>query len=201
MIPYHSHDVPKHNHQLPKADFRSETTAFQLLIWTYADERVRAASEEWDGDTFGPFISRSTPLGRLVDGVMGSGRGTINGQLYAHEDALQVDALVAAWCEHRSDEHHYLAWHFEKRMAPPHPSTLEPERKVPRLRPNGKPHMLYDHNRHPIGVVHDLVGHSPKQIAFADRMIRLFDGLLDLLMRENLKKWRVLERGLTVCAK
>ncbi len=192
MIPYHSHDVPKHNNQLPKADLRAEISAFGLLIWTYADERVRAASEEWAGETFGPLVSRSTPLGRLVDGVIGSGRGTINGMLYAHEDAVAVDGAVLAACGGRSDQHQYLALHFERRMVPPHPSTLEPERKVPRLRPNGKPHLLYDHNRHVIGVVHDLVGYSAKHIAFAAQAFAIYELILVSLASQNLSKWRVL---------
>lgn len=192
MIPYHSHDVPKHNNQLPKADLRAEISAFGLLVWTYADERVRAASEEWAGETHGPFISRSTPLGRLVDGVVGAGRGTINGMLYAHEDAVAVDAAVLAGCGGRSDCHHYLAWHLERRLAPPHPSTLQPERRVPRLRPNGKPYLLYDHNRNVIGEAYDVEGYSAKQIAFAEQNFQNYQLIRSKLLSQKLVKWRVL---------
>lgn len=197
IIPSRSHHNPKHHNQLPKADMRRETTAFRLLVWTYADERVRAMA---DGAEYGDGLSYgSTVLGRLIDGVEGSGRGTINGLIEIHEDALMVDSLVWAWYDHRPDYRAYLATHLERRVPPPHPSTLEPQRRVPRLKPNGKPHILYDNNRHAIGVLEDVVGYDAKQMAYADLHYRLFVGLLDVLKSQQLTKWKVTGRGLTVC--
>lgn len=197
MIPYHSHDVPKYTNQLPKADLRAEISAFGLLVWTYADQRVRAMA---DGAEWSDGQSRSgTLLGRLIDGIEGTGRGTINGLIEIHEDALAVDALVWAWYEGDFAHRAYLAAHLERRNTPPHPATLEPLRRVPRLRPNGKPHVIYDSNRHSIGVLEDLVGFDEKQIAYADVQYCLFIGLLDVLASQKLVKWKVKGRGLTVC--
>lgn len=200
FLPSSSHDVPikssHHPNEKKKADLRRETTAWSLLVWTYADERVRAAS---DGGEVGPSTKKSTVLGRLIDGDVGAGAGTINGWLEAHEDALAVDALVWAWYDQNVSHRAYLAAHLERRKPPPHPSTLEPQQRVPRLKPNGKPHVVYDQNRHAIGVLEDVIGYDATQIAHADYHYRLFVALLDVLIPIKLTKWKVISRGLTVC--
>ena len=178
-----------------KPDLRQEISAFKLLTWTYADERVRAAS---DGGELGPQVQSSTLLGRLMDGVEGTGRGTINGFMEIHDDALSVDALVWAWFDQNWSHRAYLASYLERRVAPPHPSTLEPERRTPRLRANGKPYVIYDRNRNAMGVLEDVVGFDAKQIEYATFHYALFVGLLDVLRGVKLKKWKVLGRGLTV---
>ncbi len=194
MIPSHSHHLPNFKNTLPKADLRAETTAFQLLVWTYADERVRAAGE---GGDYGPVAMESTLLGRLIDGVAGVGRGTINGLLEVHDDALAVDGLVWAWFDGNWSHRAYLASYLERRVAPPHPKTLKPLRRVPRLRANGRPYLLYDLNRNVVGVVEDVEGCDEKQLAYAGLQHRLFCGLLGVLSGIKLKKWKVVARGLT----
>lgn len=188
---------PKKKDQLPKADLRSEITAFRLLVWTYADERVRAANV---GGDLAPQAATSTVLGRLIDGDIGSARGTINGLLDPHQDAWEVNGLVLAWFDQNSTQYTYLASYLEKRLPPPHPSTLEPLRRIPRLRANGKPYYRYDASRHVIGMVEDEVGHDANQIAYAGLIYDLFIGLLDVLSTAKLHKWKVVGRGLTVCA-
>jgi hypothetical protein len=177
-----------------KADLRHETSAFALLVWTYADEHVRAAS---DGGDYGHEAKTSTLLGRLIDGVVGSGRGTINGLLEAHEDAMAVDALVWAWFDQNGSHRAYLASYLERRVAPPHPDTLERQRRVPRLRANGKPHVIYDHNRNPVGVLEDVVGYDEKQIAYASYHHRMFVELIGVLPGIHLTRWKVTRSGLT----
>jgi hypothetical protein len=193
-IPLASHYPPKYRNQPPKADLRQDITAFRLLVWTYADECVRAAS---DGEADLNGEKTTTVLGRLIDGDEGAGRGSINGLLIPHDDAVVVDGLVWAWLDQDWGKRAYYASYLEKRLAPPHPMSLEPERRVPRLRANGKPYVIYDHNRNRVGVLEDIVGHSAKQIAYADQMYCLFEGLLDVLQTIQLKKWRVKNRGLT----
>ena len=174
-----------------KADLRREISGFGLLVWTYADEHVRAAC---DGGTYGEVQHGSTVLGRLQDSVSGSGRGSINGLLNPHEDAMAVDALVWAWFDQNGSHRAYLAAHLEKRKAPPDPATLEPQRLVPRLRANGKPYYIYDRSRNVIGVIEDLVGHDEKQIAYARYHHNLFQGLLEVLPGLKLSRWKVVKR-------
>ena len=170
MIPYHSHDVPKHNNQLPKADLRAEISAFGLLVWTYADQRVRAASEQGLNDTLGPRVATSTVLGRLGDSVVGNGRGTINGRLEPHGDAWTVDEMVKAWFDHDGVRHAYVAWYLEKRRRVPHASEA-------------------------YLCLLEWKGHTAKHLAYVAEIYQLFDGLLNVLVGVETSRWRVVNRG------
>jgi hypothetical protein len=197
MIPYHSHVVPKVNHHLPKDDFkadlRAETTALGLLLWTYADERVRAASEQGLNDMLGPREPSSTVLGRLGDSVEGTGRGVINGRLEPHEDALAVDSLVRAWFDQDGVRHAYMAWYLEKRMGLPRASDLEPLHCVPKLDERGRLEVLYPlSGRHePYLCLLEWKGCSAARLAFVQEMHDLFHGLLGVLSGVKLSKWKV----------
>jgi hypothetical protein len=151
-----------------KADLRHETTAWRLVQWAYADEHIRAANVD-DGQ-YAVIRQESTLLGRLIDGVIGSGRGTINGKLNAHVDAFVVDGIVwQALRGRRGDIHHYnrLAQSFERRLPIYQEIVIEPLRFVQKRDERGRPEMLYPlRGRHePIACILTVEGHSPEDAA------------------------------------
>jgi hypothetical protein len=193
-IPYPSHVPPKHNNQPPKADLRREITAWQLLVWTYADERVRAASGSEAPDH---VASNGYSLMRL--GETGVSAGTVRGLLEPHEDALAVDALVWAWFDHDFQRRAALAAACERRKPLPQAAQLKPFRFLPKYKDNGKLWMEYRHGEHgPYCCVLDCEGYTQAQLQRVQDLHDLFVGLLDVMIGMRLSRYKVVTRGLTV---
>src|SRR5688572_1840830 len=121
---------------LVKADLRQPITAWKALVWAYADEHVRVATNS-------DFCRANTGYSSVdLEGAGGTG-GAINGFLEAHDDALAIDDTVRAWYDFDGMHYHHFATGLERRKRPPRGCELQPLRLVPKLKPNGKPEMIY----------------------------------------------------------
>src|SRR6185503_15471647 len=116
--------------QILKADLRQPITAWKALVWAYADECVRMATNS-------DYRVVNTGYSSVdLEGVGGTG-GAIGGFLEAHEDALAIDETVRAWFDFDGIYYHRMAIAAEKRKPLPQASELKPLRVVPVRRING----------------------------------------------------------------
>lgn len=179
--------------QVVKADLRQPITAWKALVWAYADECVRVATNS-------DYRLASTGYSSVdLEGAGGTG-GAINGFLEAHEDALAIDETVRAWFDFNGTYYHRLAVAAEKRKPLPRACDLRPLRVLPQYRPNGTVRMEYRSQGkhaepHYCLVAYD--GHTAEQLTEVQEHFDLFVALLDILPGLKLMKWRVAERGLT----
>lgn len=188
-----SHLVPMKKSQLPKADLRQPITAWKALVWAYADECVRVATNS-------DFRLANTGYSSVdLEGAGGRG-GAINGFLEAHEDALAIDETVRAWFDFDGMQYHRMAIAAEKRKPLLKASDLKPLRLVPEYRVNGTIKMEYRNQGkhaepHYCWVIYE--GHTAEELSKAQQLYDLFVALLDVMPGLKLRKWRVCERGLT----
>lgn len=180
-----------------KADLRREITAWRLLVWAYADECVRAAT---NGREQGPGVAASSAAVAYTSET-GLARGAINGLLNAHEDAWAIDDFVGRlWFAGHAHGRDFVASAAERRKPPVAADRLERLRAIPLLNARGAPHLLYtDSGKRPYLCLLDWQGHSEAEIAAHDALHRLFVALLDVLPGLVLSKWKVVGRGLTDC--
>ena|SRR6185295_2850277 len=178
--------------QVLKADLRQPITAWKALVWAYADECVRMATNS-------DYRLASTGYSSVdLEGVGGTG-GAINGFLEAHDDALAIDETVRAWFDFDGMYYQRLAIAAEKRRPPPKASELAPWHVVPVLRPNETIKCEYRTlGRHdePWYCLIDYEGTEPDQLEEAQKLYDLFLGLLGILPGLKLSKWRVEGEGL-----
>lgn len=176
-----------------KADLRQPITAWKALVWAYADECVRVATNS---------DYRRADLGYSsvdLEGAGGSG-GAINGFLEAHEDALAIDETVRAWFDFNGTYYHRLAVAAEKRRPLPQACDLPALRVVPERKVNGTIKIEYNSaGRH--GTPHYCLvlydGYTADELAKVQELHDLFIALLDIMPGLKLGKWRITERGLT----
>ncbi|MBG1232985.1 hypothetical protein [Aestuariivirga litoralis] len=167
-----------------KADLRREITPWGLLVWAYRDECVRAKS----GSQEGSFGHTDFVMARYGEGQ--APRGTINGFLEPHEDALLIDKIMADWFSGIDQGYVHTARHAEKGVMPVHPDKLERARLVPVLKPNGKPRMMYFSGA-AICCELEATGHTPQDIARHETYWDLLMGLLPVLKARAFTRWRV----------
>jgi len=179
--------------QILKADLRQPITAWKALVWAYADECVRVAT---NSDYRLPNTGYSSVD---LEGVGGTG-GAINGFLEAHEDALAIDETVRAWFDFNGTYYHRLAIAAEKRKPLPKAGELPPLHVVPEYRPNGALRIEYrSQGKHaePCYCLVTYDGYTADELAKVQELYDLFVALLDILPGLKLRKWRVGARGLT----
>lgn len=177
--------------QILKADLRQPITAWKALVWAYADEHVRAATNS-KGSWVRPGPS-SVDLGET------GGSSGIAGFLEAHDDAVAIDGMVKAWFDFDGMQYHRLAFALERRARPPRGCELQPLRLVPKLKVNGTPEMVYNgYGRHdmPLYCLLEIEGYDDAAIAKAQELYDLFVALLDIMPGLKLSKWRIVGQGL-----
>lgn len=179
-----------------KADLRAEASAWAVLVWAYADECVRAAGEEYRDS--GP-VRETSSTGRLMNMGLVQGRGSINGRLDAHADALAIDKKLRLWFDFNPNYYAGVAMAAEKRRRVPMGCELPPLRVVPHRRVNGAIKEEYTRmGRHdkPAYCLFDLEGCSGEEMAAAQQVYDLFIAFLDIMPGLKLSKWRVTQRGI-----
>lgn len=178
--------------QVLKADLRQPITAWKALVWAYANECVRVATNS-------DYRLANTGYSSVdLEGVGGAG-GAINGFLEAHEDALAIDETVRAWFDFNGSYYAHVAQTVEKRRRLPMASELQPLRAVPVRRVNGTIKEEYLGNgRHdaPAYCLVEYEGHTSDELQHAQELYDLFVALLDIMPGLKLSKWRITERGL-----
>ncbi len=135
--------------QLPiKADLRRDITAWKALVWAYRSECVRAVGEEELAEV--GAITRSSIL---MHSSSGRHRGTINGRLDCHIDAIAIhshllmllDAETALQVMKAAEAGEPPAWHL----------TLPRKRLVPGL-----------NRKTPYGVIHHLIDGRTRRASY-----------------------------------
>lgn len=196
IFPSSSRDLPVRNMPPVKADLRRETTAWRALVWAYADEHVRAATNFPRKDEQS-YASNGLALMRL--GETGIGGGAIHGLLEAHQDAFAIDALVAAWFEEWPEWRNGVAVYAERRRLPPRPEDLPrfaivgPERNA-----KGNPREIWNANGrkdYPFLCPLEVAGWHPAEIEKHAQFIVLFDELLVVMKGLKLDKWVITSTG------
>lgn len=197
MIPSRSHQLPNGIKHLPKADLRREITAWRALVWAYADETLRAAT---DAASAPGHLERSAGVVRYTD----QGRSNTQGcWLEVHEDAFAIDALVMAWFDHDGLRRDELARYAERRTPPPRQLDLQPLRCGPVYRANGAIKLEYPPRGRQVPYLCyvDYEGLPPHVVELKQRrqaeLHGLFLALLDVMAGLRLSKWKILGRGLT----
>lgn len=196
-FPSGSRILPKKVPFFPKADLRRPISAWAALVWAYAVEAVRAASNVTPSDTYAATGYAASRLGSDVN--VG---GLINGSLQADDDAVEIDRLVWAWFDGDGARRDRLARAAERREPPPADVSLPAFACRPVLKTNGKPEMLYpiSGKNEPYLCLVSYDGVPPWEAqrirAEAREFHALVVGLLDVMPGLRLVKWKVEGRGL-----
>ena len=195
ILPLPSRYPPVKGFHPPVNDFRKETTAWKALVWAYADEHVRAATH-CGGE---PVQYCSNGLRMMRVGETGIGRGSINGVLDVHEDAIQIDGLVARWFDQWPAWRNMVAVYAERKSPPPRLEQLRPLRVVgPARDDRGKPLFMWDtfgRRDNPIACVVRFEGCTPQQVKAHAEFLALFEAMMDRMVEMTFKKWKVVSRG------
>ena len=195
MLPNTGFVLPKTSNQLPKADLRREITPWRALVWAYADECVAVATNVPDDHHLyvSNGLTQTTYGERLA-------RGSINGALDAHEDAFTIDGWLYQACGGRDGlpPYHAIRAAAEKRTPIPAEIDVPAIECVPRLNEKGKPSLLYPLKGRNEAYLCEVTYQGYPQDK-ADEIRRrhralydLFCGVLGVMYKINLTKWRVL---------
>lgn len=198
---------PAHNQKpAQQVDLRTDTTAWEALVWAYRAECVRAVGGDsgpgrWISPSYSVFLAGETS---------GGGRGAINGHLDCHIDALVIDGLVKATLG--GEALHQVMKAAGDGMLPKWQLEFEPLRCGPVLRQRKgiwRPHVVYKaHSRMPDYCPLEWTGVPREQRVKAQQQQMevwfAFVTLLRDLMRKSdagvirLEKWRITGLGVDV---
>jgi len=200
-LPLSSRLPPVRKNVPPVEGFKRETTAWAVLVWTYADEIVRAASSVEAAHFPTPGLAMSG-LGR---GERVSG-GLINGWYEPHDDARLIHAKLEEWFSHDPRQAFSVMAHAEKRQQLPPVISVSRVRVVPRLDRNGNV-LVQRHRAHRkdrVVTEYCVVDYEGTDQAIADRreaewvaFYEMFLAFLDVMPGFALTRWKVTGRGLT----
>lgn len=178
--------------QILKADLRQPTTAWKALVWAYADQHVRMAT-----NNEGRLAENGYSQNAYTD--IGHGSGAINGWLDAHEDALLIDVKTREWFSVGRNFYGSFAMALERRRRPAEARELPPLRAVPVRRGDGSIKEEYIRmGRHdlPAYCLVEWEGFDAMEMDRAQMLFDLFVALLDIMPGWKLSKWRIEGTGL-----
>lgn len=178
--------------QMLKADLRQPITAWKALVWAYADQHVRMAT-----NNEGRLAENG--FSQMGYSDVGHGSGAINGWLDAHEDALLIDVKTRAWFSVGKNFYGSFAMAVERRRRPAQACELPPLHAVPVRRVNGTIKEEYIRmGRHdtPAYCLVDWEGCDAAELAAAQMLYDLFVAFLDIMPQLKLSKWRIEGTGL-----